>query len=425
MKTAGIIAEYNPFHKGHEYQINYIKEKLGADFVVAAMSGDFVQRGTPALLPKHVRTEMALRCGVDLVLELPVSVSTGSAEYFARGGVELMDGLGVIDQLCFGTETEDFQALADLAGILLEEPPAYQEALRKGLKEGLAYPAARSHALSEFIPNADEILSSPNNILGIEYVKALVSLDSTIEPVNIKRRGNAYHDTSLPANTFSSASAIRQKIFDDSHVSGTMPFHTGAGGVPPVSDNDDPADQLACQLPAPAYRLLQQALEEGTFLCEDQISVLLHYRLLGEDAESLCRYQDMSPDLARRIVQKRNQYCTFTQFCMLLKTKELTLARIRRALLHVLLHIEKAPASIGYARILGFRRDAATLLSAIKKEGTLPLITKSADVSLILEDSALDEFQQTAAASNIYQCLLTAKTGKPFLHEYQKPIVIV
>lgn len=425
MKTAGIIAEYNPFHKGHEYQINYIREKLGADFVVAAMSGDFVQRGTPALLSKHVRAEMALRCGADLVLELPVSVSTASAEYFAKGGVELLDGLGAIDLLCFGTETEDFQVLADIAGILQEEPPAYREALRKSLKEGLSYPVSRSHALKEFFPNSDEILSSPNNILGIEYIKALGCLGSTITPVNIKRLGNAYHDTSLPEETFPSASAIRQRIFDSSRPSGLIPFSTNAGSVSPAAGNGDPADQLASHLPASAYRLLQQALAEGRFLCEDQISVLLHYRLLEEDTESLCLYQDISRDLARRIVQKRNQFCSFTQFCTLLKTKELTLARIRRSLLHVLLRIRKPPASAGYARVLGFRKEASPLLSEIKNEGKLPLLTKAADASLILNSPALDEFDQTAAASNIYQCLLTAQTGEPFLHEYQKPIVIV
>lgn len=406
MKTAGIIAEYNPFHKGHEYQINYIREKLGADFVVAAMSGDFVQRGTAALLPKHVRAEMALRCGVDLVLELPVSVSTASAESFALGGAALLDGLGLLDLLCFGTETEDFQALTDLAGILAEEPPAYQEALRKGLKEGMAYPAARSRALAEFLPNSAELLASPNNILGIEYMKALKSLNSKIRPVNIKRQGSSYHDTALPSDAFPSATAIRQKIYD----------------TRPVSISQE--DPLAEQIPSSAYPLLKKAVSEGAFLDDDQISLLLHYRLLEENAESLCRYQDMSRELAGRIIRNRNQYLNFTQFCLLLKTKELTLTRIRRALLHVLLRIEKAPALPVYARVLGFRKEAAPLLSAIKKEGRLPLVTKAADAPLILEGDALAAFQQTAAASNIYHSLLTAKTGAPFLHEYQKPVVI-
>lgn len=153
MKTAGIIAEYNPFHTGHEYQINYIKEKLRTDYVVIAMSGDFVQRGTPALFSKYVRAEMALRSGADLVLELPVSISSASAELFARGGVQLLDGLGVTDILCFGSECGDTDALMELAKILAEEPEAFQDALRRNLKDGMTFPKARSMALSAVFPN--------------------------------------------------------------------------------------------------------------------------------------------------------------------------------------------------------------------------------------------------------------------------------
>ena len=174
MKTAGIIAEYNPFHTGHEYQINYIKEKLRTDYVVIAMSGDFVQRGTPALFSKYVRAEMALRSGADLVLELPVSISSASAELFARGGVQLLDGLGVTDILCFGSECGDTDALAK---ILAEEPEAFQDALRRNLKDGMTFPKARSMALSAVFPESEkyqQLLSSPNNILGIEYCKAIL-----------------------------------------------------------------------------------------------------------------------------------------------------------------------------------------------------------------------------------------------------------
>ena len=177
MKTAGIIAEYNPFHTGHEYQINYIKEKLRTDYIVIAMSGDFVQRGTPALFSKYVRAEMALRSGADLVLELPVSISSASAELFARGGVQLLDGLGVTDILCFGSECGDTDALMELAKILAEEPEAFQDALRRNLKDGMTFPKARSMALSAVFPEAEkyqQLLSSPNNILGIEYCKAIL-----------------------------------------------------------------------------------------------------------------------------------------------------------------------------------------------------------------------------------------------------------
>ena len=162
MKTAGIIAEYNPFHKGHEYQIRYTKEKLKADYVIVAMSGDYVQRGTPALISKHARAEMALRCGADLVLEMPVSVSTASAEAFAMGGVSLLDGLGVVDMLCFGSESGEISALKELAEILVEEPEEYKKLLKSFLSEGLTFPAARSQALTEYFKN-------PRNFNGDDF----------------------------------------------------------------------------------------------------------------------------------------------------------------------------------------------------------------------------------------------------------------
>ena len=151
MKTAGIIAEYNPFHRGHEYQIQYTKEKLGADYVIVTMSGDYVQRGTPALISKHLRAEMALRCGADLVLEMPVSVSTASAEAFAMGGVSLLDSLGVVDMLCFGSESGEISTLQKLAEILVKEPDEYKHLLKSFLSQGLSFPTARSQALTEYL----------------------------------------------------------------------------------------------------------------------------------------------------------------------------------------------------------------------------------------------------------------------------------
>ena len=169
MRTAGIIAEYNPFHRGHEYQIQYTKEKLGADYVIIAMSGDYVQRGTPALLAKHARADMALRCGADLVLELPVSVCTASAEAFAMGGVSLLDGLGVVDLLCFGSESGEISALKELAEILVEEPEKYKTLLRNFLSQGLSFPAARSQALTEYFKN-------PRNFSGDDFDGVLTPL---------------------------------------------------------------------------------------------------------------------------------------------------------------------------------------------------------------------------------------------------------
>ena len=313
MKTAGIIAEYNPFHRGHEYQIQYTREKLGADYVIVAMSGDYVQRGTPALISKHLRTEMALRCGADLVLEMPVSVSTASAEAFAMGGVSLLDSLGVVDILCFGSESGEITALKELAEVLVEEPEEYRILLKSFLSQGLSFPAARSQALTEYFKNprnftgddfdgvltpllnqVTRILNTPNNILGIEYCKALLRLNSKIQPVTIRREGMGYHDTFADSGSltetpsisgtnttgsslsgtpdsfspsFASASAIRnllcQKTSDPE-----SPCPSGNAGLPTT-----PADILASQIPENAFvktsgcarfsRLYMQRLEDS------------------------------------------------------------------------------------------------------------------------------------------------------------------
>ena len=407
MKTAGIIAEYNPFHTGHEYQIKYVKEKLGADFVVIAMSGDFVQRGTPALFSKYVRAEMALKGGADLILELPVSSSTASAELFAKGGVQLLDGIGVTDILCFGSECGDTRILMELAKLLVDEPPEFQAALRLNLKEGMTFPKARSQALTEVLPEPwkyQQVLSSPNNILGIEYCKAILREKSSISPVAIKREGNDYHEKSLAENIFPSASAIRKAIMDTYN-----------------------ARTLENFLPESCRDVFFQTVSDHNYLLENDLDLIYRYRLLQETEELLCSYLDMSHSLARRILSCRNQYETFSQFANQLKTKDITHTRIQRALLHMLLHIHNVPEQIPYARVLGFRKSSASLLGEIKKHSRIPLLTKLSDASKVLQENphSLDLLEETTFSSNLYENILAQKKNASCIHEYQKQIIVL
>ena len=219
MKIVGIIAEYNPFHKGHEFHIEKAKKITGADAAIIIMSGDYVQRGIPSIMPKHLRTQMALACGADVVLELPVCYATGSAEYFATGAVSLLEALGCVDYLCFGSECGEIKILQQIADVLCKETELYKVLLQKHLKNGNAFPAARKLAFIEYLgknkslscipEQISAILDSPNNILAIEYLKALSFLNSSIEPVTITREGAGYHDQTL-GGLFSSASALRQ-----------------------------------------------------------------------------------------------------------------------------------------------------------------------------------------------------------------------
>lgn len=427
LKVTGIVAEYNPFHKGHEYQINYCKKKMHSDYVIVVMSGDYVQRGTPALLPKHLRAEMALRCGADLVLEMPVSVSTASAEAFAMGGVSILDGLNVVDQLCFGSEYGEVSALQELASVLIKEPEEYRVLLKTFLSEGLSFPAARSQALIEYFKNPHhfegddfdgiltpllnqivQILNSPNNILGIEYCKALLRLNSKIKPVTLKRQGMGYHETTLNEQStstsehFASASAIRNALKSDSEI-----------------------NEVLKEVPDEAVPLLKTAVKKKEFLLEDDFSLLLQYCLLNETPESLSGYADMSKDLAARIYNQINHFENFTQFTELLKTKELTYTRIQRSLLHTILKIKEQPEKIPYARVLGFRKSSSPLLKEIKQHATIPLITKAADATGILSADGQELWNTNLRASNIYESVLTQKTGHTFIHEYKKQLVLI
>ena len=435
MKVTGIIAEYNPFHKGHKYQIDYCKKKLNSDYVIVAMSGDYVQRGTPALLPKHVRAEMALRCGADLVLEMPVSVSTASAEAFAMGGVSMLDGLHIVDSLCFGSEYGEVSALMELAEILVEEPEEYRQLLKEFLSNGLSFPSARCQALTEYFKNPHnftgddfdgvltpllnqivQILNSPNNILGIEYCKALLRLKSNIKPVTLKRQGMGYHETlaetdgsdrfsCTDGSTFASASAIRELL------KATLTPET--------------ISRIASQVPDETSLLLASSLQRNGFLTEDALDPLLSYCILKENADSFCSYLDVSRDLAERIMNRSNELNGFLQAASFLKTKELTQSRIQRALLHIILGIREVPATVPYARVLGFRRESITLLKEIKDSSSIPLITKLADANSLLDESGRSLLYETVFSSNLYEKLLCRKNGRNFVHEYQKQLVIL
>ena len=424
MKVVGIIAEYNPFHRGHEYQIRYAKETLGADYVVIAMSGDFVQRGAPALMEKHVRAEMALLSGADLVLEMPVQTATASAEGFAAGGVSLLDGLGVADELCFGSECGDTEILMDVAEILVKEPSEYRNLLQQNLRAGMSFPAARSSALIGYIQekiasglntlgtfseHIELILSSPNNILGIEYCKALFRLNSRIVPHALLRKGSGYHDTDfsfLSDEEFPSASGIRNLM--------------------KKSEKDGQSADFSRLIPSASISGFLDSLEKGAWLSDSALDLPLHYKLLLESEETLQMYPDLSDALIRRILKSRNQYEGFSQFADLLKTRDITRSAICRSLVRIFLDQKtKAPGHIPYARVLGFRKNSAPLLSQIKKSSSIPLITKAADASAILDETALRLFNETCAASNLYEMLLCHKTGQSFIHEMKKPLRII
>lgn len=425
MKVVGIIAEYNPFHNGHAYQIQYIRETLHADYVIAVMSGDFVQRGTPALFPKHIRAEMALRNGIDLVLELPVHVSTASAEGFASGAVRMLDSLGCVEALCFGSESGDISLFQKTAEILCQEPESYRMMLSESLKAGKSFPEARSYALKAYFSEShntdslNEFLSTPNNILGIEYCKALHRLNSSIKPVTLKRTGHAYHDTELNKDAFPSASGIR------SYIKNNEQFPTA---------NDRSTDSsdivLQSQVPESVLQLIEESIQKKAFLTIQDYDLLLHQRLLSSVFHhDLNTYLGVTPSLSQRIENTLNSYTGFTSYIELLKTKEITFTSVQRALLHILLEVKKethaVPDFIPYARVLGFRKNASPLLKEIKKNSSVPFLTKLADAGKILDEAAKSILSENTYTSNVYEAVLSCKSQKEFCHEYKKEIILL
>lgn len=404
MKTIGIIAEYNPFHNGHLYQLEKLRSETQADFIIAAMSGDFVQRGKPAVYDKYTRTKMALRAGADLVLELPACFATGSAEDFASCGVALLDRLGVVDLLGFGSESGDRGLLTKAAELLLHEPEGFTQNLQGLLRLGYSYPKARAAALKSF-PDISAALASPNNILGIEYIKALKRRKSPIKPVTIRRSGQEYHGTdAVGKDTLASASAIRAAI------------------------RKGDLSMVQSQLPAFEPCLVPVFSDDLTGLMNSRLLQLFY----EDGPESFVRYADMSPELASRLKGRVLEFASFSGRVMQLKTRGYTYTRISRALLHLLLGITAEQAAIlkgldyvCYARILGFRRQAAPLLAKIKKNSELPLITKTADARRLLGADRFSLLQTDFHASHLYQSVVFAKSGQAMPNEYTRSVIVL
>lgn len=435
MKTVGIIAEYNPFHNGHLYQLKKAKEITGADFAVVVMSGDFTQRGTPAVFDKYTRCRLSLLAGADLCIELPVVFATASAELFAKGAVSLLSALGV-DALCFGSECGELAPLREIASLLFAEPPAYKEALNRALKEGLSFPSARAAAvrncahagslsgadvsssgsLSGVDAAASDILGSPNNILGIEYLKALLALEKNGQhapvPYTIKREGDGYLSHTLSEESFCSAMALRKGI---------------------AEENPD----LLRYVPESIRLEFADTCQTKSFLCADDFSGMLFYKLLSEKDAGYDSYLDVSSDLSDKIRKNLTSFTTFSAFCEnSLKSKDITLTRVYRSLLHILLSIKKEdlPAAAPYARILGFREASFEVFGCLSKEN-IPLLSRLKDASSLLSPEALSCLSKDIFAAHLYEhvrmqhmlhkphMLHMQKDDCPFVSEYSRPVI--
>ncbi len=409
MKAVGLVTEYNPFHNGHLYHLNKAMELTGADISVAVMSGDFVQRGEPAVLDKYTRTSMALNSGVNLVVELPVNYAVSSAESFAAGALKVLDYIKA-DSIAFGSESGDIERLSKLAHILCDNEDTLYKEISKYTANGISYAAARQKVVEKLTDkDTAAMLTSSNNILAVEYLKAIIKNNYAIKPYTVQRQGDSYNDTDIRSE-YASATALRENL---------------------------KADNISEYIPVKAGLILSS---NTNYIYPDDITEALFTRLLdilfasnydkNVFIENVMQYPDVSKEIAGRLYKsamdmitrtvpqwagsKDNGTFSFGSLCEHIKTKEVPLSRIKRALVRITLgldkkHMEKY-ANEPYIRVLGFDKKGQEYLSYIRKTVEVPLITKTADYKEML----LDDIH----AANIYNMIVAGKYGVKELGDF-------
>ncbi|MDD3839657.1 MAG: nucleotidyltransferase [Clostridia bacterium] len=388
MKVAGIISEYNPFHNGHLYHIQETKRRTDADYIICVMNGNFMQRGEAALVNKWARTEMALKGGADIVVELPVIFGVQSGELFSYAGVKILDSLNIVDFISFGSECGNIQSLNKIADILKDEPSAYKRLLKGYLKKGHSFAKARQQAISHYLnEDMSSIISSPNNILAIEYLKALKRIDSNMTPITIKRKGASYSSHRLNKK-ISSATAIRTLI----------------------KNNSIKSKELENNMPMPILEILHREFEMGRgpiFL--DSFEQIVLYELRKKDPDNLLKYMDISEGLENRILRNSKKYGFLRELLRKTKTKRYAYTRLSRILVNIMLDITENKIKLlmqnggpQYIRILGFSRNATHLVSYINKNSSLPVINKIPKHLNISNKLLIEMIQKEIFATDIY-----------------------
>lgn len=395
MNITGLVVEYNPFHNGHMYHLKKSKQITGSTGVVAVMSGNWVQRGEPAIIDKWSRAKIALENGVDLVIELPVIWSLQSARQFSRGAVTLLHRLNVIDYLVFGSESANINLLKRAASLQINEDQDFKDTFKKNMSTGISYPEAIGKTLAQL---GNEKLG-PNDILGIEYLKTLIELNSSIKPFTIKRKGSGYHDFEIDHNTkFASATAIRKHLLEKKEVTKFIP--------PATSSNLHLVDK---------------------FIHFNLLEPYLFYRLRTIPSEQLSLYTGWEKGLENRVSDAAYKSTKIQDLIQYIKTKRYTRSRINRYLLHVLLHLEhnvvaefnkKGPV---YARVLGMNNTGRNILNKIKENSTLPIIIRPGRDLRFLDDNCRICFNIEVRATALYNLL----QNKEALDEYTRQLIII
>lgn len=376
--TAGIICEFNPFHLGHKYLIESVR-KSGADRIVCVMSGNFVQRGEAAIADKYTRAEMAVLCGADLVLELPFPYCAASAGYFAFAGVNILDRLGIVDELWFGSECGDIEVLNTVAENMLSDE--FENGLSARLIGGVGYASALDSVYTDLY-GATPVLSTPNGTLAVEYIMAIKRLNSRIIPRTIKRYGDYKSDEVVQSDGFASASALRKRIKKSNSL-----------------------EDIKELIPYDACSVLERAKMEGLFPANDDAirEAMLAYFRLSTPSE-LAKFDGVVGGLENRIIDAARESSSYEDFISALSTKKYTDSRLRRTLLSCIIGVTKLDmkTSPAYTMLLAANERGRELLSSARRCSEIPIVTKPADI-----EATGDEASRQAALSDRADALFT------------------
>lgn len=408
MNVVGLVTEHNPFHNGHLYHVQQARRACDADIVISVMSGHFLQRGEPALFNKWARAKMAVMAGVDVVIELPAAFSVRSASTFAHGSVEILNATGIVSHICFGSESGDLNELWPAAHVLAKEPPDFRQKLACHLDRGLSFPKARSLALADYLaPNqqntaVSDVYASPNNILGIEYLKALESTGSSIKPVTIKRFAAGYHD---------------REIEDYSGIENYLAIASATSIREELSAAGELNRKISAVVPETTLQIMEQEIASGqgpVFMAN--YAQILFYLLRTHAKEWLAEIYDVTEGLENRIDESARAACSVEDLLQQIKTKRYTRTRLQRIISYIMLGYTKSLAAVFdetgpcYLRILGLSAQGRRILKTIKKQGHLPVLTRTAPYLNGLDDLAL-MLKFDVKASDVY-ALLTPSSLK-------------
>ena len=398
MNLLGLIVEYNPFHNGHKYHLEKSKEITNATHTVAIMSGSFLQRGEPALFDKYTRAEMAVKNGVDLVIELPTLYACQSAEIFSHGAVATLNSLNCVNSLCFGSEDGNIDILQTISEILVKEPSDFKTTLKNFLDEGIVFPVARSKALYEYIKNnhllelsedeLQQVLNSSNNILGIEYIKSLIKLNSSIKPYTITRIASKYNSTDIESN-ICSATAIRNSLKDNTDlklIENVVPLHTFNEINHKINTNFNPVFDYMF------YDLLSSTIIR--------------------DVDNLTKYFEVNEGIENKIYSNVFTSKNLEELINSTKSKRYTMTKIKRTLNNILLGINRDDVikvkdldKVPYIRILAFNNKGREIIKKIKTSSDIEIITKFSKISHV-DDPIFDTLiKYDLKSSNMYNLI--------------------